>query len=266
MRQLFNVFRGRRAEPPSATIPAGERVYAVGDIHGRLDLFRALLDAIEADDLARGAADTTIVLLGDLVDRGPESAGVVTLARELAARRKVRLLAGNHEEMLLLSLKKTSVLRSFLRHGGRETLLSYGYDRDALIADDFETVQETMRQLVPADDLAFIESFEEQFAIGDYLFVHAGIDPDVALDAQKRQDLLWIREPFLSHEAPFGKVVVHGHTISEEPEDRGNRIGVDTGAFYSGRLTALALEGTERRYLVAQEHSGSVSIEGVTGQ
>ena len=250
LKQIFS--RGAGSEP--AAVPPGQRVYAVGDIHGRRDLFAALVEAIEADDAAAGPAETTVVLLGDLVDRGADSAGVVALARQWQARRRVRILGGNHEEMFLRSFDELDMLRHFLRHGGRDTALSYGIDRGAFLAAELDEAQQLLRDHVPAEDIAFLSGFEDMVTIGDYLFVHAGIDPRVPLDAQRRQDLRWIREPFLSHTESHGPVVVHGHTISDEPEDRGNRIGIDTGAFMSGRLTALVLEGTSRRYIAAVEN------------
>lgn len=255
IRRIFE--RADRSSLPA--IPAGERVYAVGDIHGRLDLFEALISAIEEDDAEAGPADTTFILLGDLVDRGPDSAGVIARARDWQSRRKVRILAGNHEEMFLKSFEKIETLRHFLRFGGRETVLSYGIDRNAYQQASVEEVQAMMEQAVPAEHRAFIEGFEDKIAIGDYLFVHAGIAPDVPLDEQRRQDLRWIREPFLSHRESFGVVVVHGHTICDEPEERANRIGVDTGAYISGRLTALVLEGTQRRYLEAVDDNGAIT-------
>ena len=256
LRQMF----ARGADAAAPVVPPGQRVYAVGDIHGRRDLFEPLLEAIEADDAAAGPADTTIVLLGDLVDRGADSAGVIAVAREWQQRRRVRIIGGNHEEMFLRSFDELEMFRHFLRHGGRDTVLSYGIDRAAFIAAELEEAQQLMRDHVPPEDIAFLESFEDMISIGDYLFVHAGIDPRVPLDAQRRQDLRWIREPFLSHADSHGPVVVHGHTISEEPEDCGNRIGIDTGAFMSGRLTALVLEGAERRYIEAVEQSGGAGI------
>lgn len=249
LRQMFT----RREDAPVAALAAGQRVYAVGDVHGRLDLFEALVAAIDADDAAAGPAQTTVVLLGDLVDRGPDSAGVIGLARAWQRRRTVRILGGNHEEMFLRSMRDIETFRHFLRHGGRETVLSYGVDPIRFQAATMEEAQDLMRAAVPAEDLAFLAGFEDMVAIGDYLFVHAGIDPRVPIEAQRQKDLRWIREPFLSHPDPHGLVVVHGHTISESPEDCGNRIGIDTGAFMSGRLTALVLEGTGRRYIVASE-------------
>jgi serine/threonine protein phosphatase 1 len=252
LRQIF----ARGETVPAAAIPAGQRAYAVGDIHGRLDLFEALVAAIDDDDAAAAPADTTVVLLGDLVDRGADSAGVIALARAWQERRRVRILAGNHEEMFLRSFSSLEMFRHFLRHGGRETVLSYGVDRTAFAQAELEEAQSMMQAAVPAEDVAFLKGFEDMVAIGDYLFVHAGVDPSVPIEEQKTHDLRWIREPFLSHAQPYGQVVVHGHTISDAPEDCGNRIGIDTGAFMTGRLTALVLEGTARRYIEAVESDG----------
>ena len=254
LKQLF----ARGEDEPLPSIPDGQRVYAVGDIHGRLDLFEALVAAIEADDAARAPAETLIVLLGDLVDRGDDSRGVIEFARDLQRRRPVRILAGNHEEMFLRSLSDIETFRHFIRHGGRETLLSYGINHGQFQAASMEEAQQLASEAVPADHLAFLESFEDMIQLGDYLFVHAGIDPRLPIDQQRSRDLRWIREPFLSHDGSHGVVVVHGHTICDEPEDCGNRIGIDTGAFMSGRLTALILEGTARCYLEAAEEDGRV--------
>ncbi|ANU08645.1 metallophosphoesterase family protein [Paraurantiacibacter namhicola] len=250
---LRNRMAGKKSKPPAAAVPAGQRIYAVGDIHGRLDLFEAMIAAIDADDAARKSANTTIVLLGDLIDRGPDSAGVVKRARKLQKARAVRILAGNHEDMFLRSFDERDVLRHFIRHGGKETLLSYGVPKKAYNNSSLEELQKLMNEHVPEKDRVFVEGFEDAVLVGDYLFVHAGIRPGVALDEQTRQDMRWIREPFLGHKKPHGPVVVHGHTISDEPEDRGNRIGLDTGAFRSGRLTAIVLEGTSREYLEARQ-------------
>jgi len=257
LRQIF----ARDEDAGLPAMPPGQRVYAMGDIHGRLDLFAALVEAIEADDAANTPAETTVILLGDLVDRGPDSAGVVALARDWQQRRRVRILAGNHEEMFLRGFRDIETFRHFLRHGGRETVLSYGVDKPAFAHATLEQAQDMMRVAVPPEDIAFLTDFEEMIAVGDYLFVHAGIDPRVPLDQQRPHDLRWIREPFLSHPEAHGPVVVHGHTISEWPEDCGNRIGIDTGAFMTGRLTALVLEGTSRRYLEAVEgEDGAITV------
>ncbi|MDE2301275.1 MAG: serine/threonine protein phosphatase [Sphingomonadales bacterium] len=248
---LRQIFRAREPLPPM--IPAGQRVYALGDIHGRADLFAKLIDAVEEDDARRNradrAAETTVVLLGDLIDRGPDSAVVLAMAREWQRRRPVRILMGNHEEMLLQSLDDTETLKTWLRYGGRETMLSFGVDPQAYHAATYEEVQAMMARHIPPDVIDFLASFESQLLIGDYRFVHAGIRPGVPADEQKRSDLLWIREPFLSHGGDLGAIVVHGHTISEEAEFHPHRIGIDTGAFISGVLSALGLEA-DRRWLI----------------
>lgn len=254
---LRKLLRPGHAQPASAVLP-GERVYAIGDIHGRSDLFIPLIDAIEADDRTREPAYTTVVLLGDLVDRGPDSSGVISAARDLAARRKVRIIAGNHEEMFLQCFDDLELFRHFLRYGGRETVLSYPLDVVEWNAASHEEAQVLMRAAVPEEDLAFIRGFEDTVVIGDYLFVHAGIAPGIPVEEQSRQDLRWIREPFLSHSGDHGHIVVHGHTITPEPVIRANRIGIDTGAYASGRLTALGLEGTGRWLIEACDHEGSV--------
>jgi len=248
LRQLFRT----REAAPVATVPVGQRIYAVGDVHGRCDLFEPLVEAIELDNGERGPAASTVVLLGDLVDRGPDSYGVLTIAREWQRLRPVKVLLGNHEEMMLLALDNVEVLKQFVRHGGKETLLSFGIDADTYAEATWEQLQQLMHGAVPQRMLDFIRTFEDQVQVGDYLFVHAGIRPGVGLEAQRRADLRWIREPFLSHPGSHGAVVVHGHTISGNPEFRDNRIGIDTGAYDSGVLTALGLEGGERWLITAQ--------------
>lgn len=247
-----------QSAPPLPAIPAGERVYAIGDIHGRSDLFAALIAAIEADEARRAPARTTIVLLGDLVDRGPDSAGVIALARSLRARRTVRILCGNHEEMFLQCFHDREVLRHFLRYGGRETVLSYPVDAAAWNAASLDEAQALMEGAIPWQDLEFIRRFEDIIVIGDYAFVHAGIAPGVPLAEQKKGDLRWIREPFLSDSGDHGRVIVHGHTITEQPEIRANRIGLDTGAYMSGCLTALGLEGEARWLLSARQGEAGI--------
>lgn len=257
LRQFFRSDQAR----PAANMPAGQRAYAIGDIHGRLDLFEDLIHAIERDDLEARPAQTTIILLGDLVDRGPDSAGVIDRARRWQTARRVRILTGNHEEMFLESFSNLNTLRHFLKHGGRETVLSYGVDQGHYNDASLQELQEIMRRYVPGSDRKFLQSFEEYITLGDYAFVHAGINPEVAMEDQSRQDLLWIRDPFLGFAAPHSHVIVHGHTIVEHIEERPNRIGIDTGAYRFGRLTALVLEGSERRYIQAVQGENGIIIE-----
>jgi serine/threonine protein phosphatase 1 len=249
-KSLFS--RNRAAPAPKIrSIPAGQRVYAIGDIHGRDDLFAALLERIAADDAARPAAETTIILLGDLVDRGPASAQVV--ARAMALRDRdvcLRWLIGNHEEVFLKALgRDPALVRYFVRIGGAPTIHSYGIAGETYDAMSFEDLAEALPAHVPADHIAFLAAGEDCISIGDYLFVHAGIRPGVAVDAQTPGDMRWIREEFLSDGADHGPMIVHGHTIFDDVDEQHNRIGIDTGAYKSGKLTALALEGSERWYL-----------------
>jgi serine/threonine protein phosphatase 1 len=248
MRSLFNfVSRGR---PRGFAVPEGIRVYAIGDIHGRLDLLDRLLDMIDEDDAARGPARTELIFLGDLVDRGPDSVGVVERLMALRETRQVRYLMGNHEEVFLRAVGgDPRALRFLVRIGGRETLLSYGISEAEYRSLDFEGLMTLLQQKVPPAHVSFLSAFETWIELGDYLFVHAGLRPGVAVEDQKTSDLCWIREDFLLHRDSFGKMVVHGHSITEDIDERPNRIGIDTGAFASGRLTAIGLEGDERWYL-----------------
>ncbi|GAA4051376.1 metallophosphoesterase family protein [Parerythrobacter jejuensis] len=252
---------GTKNRAPAASVPDGKRFYAIGDIHGRNDLFEALIAAIDKEIDKHSHIDAEIILLGDLVDRGPDSSGVIKNAHKWRKRRPVRILAGNHEEMFLQSFDDVKVLRHFLRHGGRETILSYDISKKQYNEASLEELQALITAKVPEKDRKFLSNFEEMIIAGDYVFVHAGIAPGVELEDQSRDDLLWIRDKFLSHDQPHPRVVVHGHTIFEEVEERPNRIGVDTGAFRFGRLTALVLEGNERRMIQAVEEDGKIKIE-----
>lgn len=244
-KHLRNPFRA--AEPPPPALPAGERVYAIGDIHGCRDALVTLLDRIDEDDVRRGPARTTLVLLGDLVDRGPHSADVVELAMALQRERPgTRFLMGNHEELFLTALDgNDEALRLFCRVGGRETVLSYGLDPADYETMDYEALRAWLAEHVPAAHRAFVSGMEALVEIGDYAFVHAGVRPNVPLAQQKEEDLRWIRQPFLGHKGRFERMVIHGHTITPEVERQVGRIGIDTGAYVTGRLTAIGLEGAD---------------------
>ncbi len=239
-----------RSEPRSYALHEPKRIYAVGDIHGRLDLFDQLLATIDADDAARGRTETHLILLGDLVDRGPDSAGVIERAMELCATRHCRVLMGNHEEVMLKTWegdRRTASL--FARIGGRETLLSYGVSEADYEDADLPQLVALTREHIPEAHIRFVQGFEEMIAEGEYLFVHAGIRPGVAHDAQSHADTRWIRREFLEDERDHGAMIVHGHSITEDVVERHNRIGIDTGAFATGKLTAIGLEGAERWFL-----------------
>ncbi|NUT00415.1 MAG: serine/threonine protein phosphatase [Sphingomonas sp.] len=231
--------------------PRPLRAYAVGDIHGRLDLLDELLEKIEADCAARGPAKVSIIFLGDLIDRGPQSAEVVERLRTYDPDFATPVfLMGNHEEVLLRIVSgDTAILQDWLRFGGSECARSYGVDPIALECCGHSAVLKLLRQAIPREHLRFLSSFADTASFGDYLFVHAGIRPGIAVAQQSPQDLRWIRYPFLEDSSDHGLVVVHGHTISESADVRANRIGIDTGAYRTGVLTALGLEGSDRWFL-----------------
>lgn len=239
-----------RTEPRVFALPDGQRVYAVGDIHGRLDLFEDLLARIDADDAARGDSDTRLILLGDLIDRGPDSAGVVARAIHLCTSSKCCVLMGNHEEVLIGTWDGDWRMAGlFARIGGRETLLSYGVDETLLDAAGPAEVIALTQAHVPAAHVDFMRGCEQAIVEGDYLFVHAGIRPGVPIGDQSGDDTRWIRREFLEDARDHDMMVVHGHSITGAVDERSNRIGIDTGAFASGVLTAVGLEGAERWYL-----------------
>jgi len=242
---------------------SGARAYAIGDIHGRLDLLDRLLARIEADIAARPPKRNFIIFLGDLVDRGPESAQVVDrLLRYRPANARPIFLAGNHEEVMLRMLAgETGILPSWLKFGGLECARSYGIDPAALQRLDEEAALQLLAAKVPRAHREFLDSFADTFRFGDYLFVHAGIRPGIAVEEQDLHDLRWIRDPFLSDAKDHGFIVVHGHTIVGQVEERPNRIAIDTGAYHSGLLTALAVEDDSRWYLTSDEELPETPVE-----
>ena len=231
--------------------PVGQRIYAIGDIHGRLDLLEQLIALIDTDHAARAPAEMHLILLGDLIDRGPHSKGVVDRIMALVQdRRNVRCLGGNHEDLFLRILDGDGKAASvFHRVGGRETLISYGVDPLAYETASLEEVCGLAQAAVPAPHISFLAGLEDYVLAGDYLFVHAGISPGKPLANQTREEMRWVRREFTECEDDFGAMVIHGHTITEEVDVRPNRIGIDTGAYASNRLTAIGLDGTERWFL-----------------
>lgn len=246
-RSLFSKDKG--AGEPS--VPDGYRVYAIGDIHGRLDLLDGALARIEADIEARVPAQNILVFLGDLIDRGPSSAQVIERVRSYRRPGVLTVfLSGNHEEVLLRLLRgESGLLRDWLRFGGAECARSYGISPTVLRRMELIQAVAALRKAIPEPDRVFLQSFVDTFRIGSYLFVHAGLRPGVPLTDQTQADLRWIREPFLENDDDHGFIVVHGHTITEQIDVRANRIGLDTGAYRSGVLTAIGLEGRQRWFL-----------------
>ena len=234
-----------------ARVPGGRRVYAVGDIHGRVDLLVRMQRLIEQDAATAGELDLVLVYLGDYVDRGPTSNDVLDrlIDAPLQGLRTIHL-QGNHEAMMLDFVAGTTSV-AWLMNGGVETLASYGIGLDAgwPTGEVLAELRTRLRRALPARHLRFLTSLSLVHAEGDYVFVHAGIRPGRPLELQEAQDLLWIREPFLGKARDDGLCVVHGHTIAPRPEVGPHRIGIDTGAFFSGRLTCVVLEDTDIRFL-----------------
>lgn len=238
-----------RAVPPS--VPGELMIYAIGDIHGRDDLFADLLMRIEADRRKHCDLEVVLILLGDLVDRGPDSDKVVERALALHDRfDRVHHLIGNHEECMLAALDGDAhALRYFIRIGGDATVRSYVRNDQIYDASSFEELVDIFRAAVPQTHVDFLKRGEDLIQYGDYVFVHAGVRDTVPLHRQATPDLRWIRGEFLNSKADYGAIIVHGHSISPEVEERANRIGIDTGAYASGRLTAIGLAGSERWFI-----------------
>jgi serine/threonine protein phosphatase 1 len=239
--------RSSKARP---AVPTGTRIYAVGDLHGCADLLSAMLRRIDEDLRARPTAKSIHVFLGDYIDRGPKSREVIDL---LIARRRnhdMRFLAGNHEACASRFLDDPTVLSEWRHLGGINTLVSYGVTPTK--HDDPQSqhqVAHAFRQALPDSHHDFMQGLALSFTCGDFFFAHAGVRPGIPLDKQRQQDLLWIRDDFLLHEEDFGKIVVHGHTPTAEPVVRSNRINIDTGAYATGRLTCLVLDGDKISFL-----------------
>lgn len=238
--------------------PAGKRAYAIGDIHGRLDLMVHLLNKIEEDNRARGPAETYVIFLGDLVDRGPESKGVINhlLEHGVPFARPI-FLKGNHEELFLDVLGgKEDLVPTWLTYGGQECVDSYGISRGATLNMTSAALVERLRRAVPEGHQNFIKQMFDTFQFGDYLFVHAGIRPGMPLEEQSGGDLRWIREGFLESQDDHGVMVVHGHTIVDKPEEHPNRTALDTGAFRTGVLSAMGIDGHTTWFIEAQGSIG----------
>jgi serine/threonine protein phosphatase 1 len=230
--------------------------YAIGDVHGRLDLFERLINIIRCDADTFAEERPTIILLGDLIDRGPDSAGCIERALQLEADGwcDLRALKGNHEEAFLLFLDDPDVGQQWFQHGGVSTLQSYGVGlASAGLAGGCAGVRDALAAALPPSHLAFLRRLVLYHEQDGYVFVHAGVRPGRSLEQQSEADLLWIREAFLAAETPLqGKIVVHGHTPTPGPVLKKGRIGVDTGAYASGVLTAVRLRGFERTILQAR--------------
>lgn len=237
----------------TARVPPGVRIYAIGDIHGRLDLLQALLEMIIANERLWPSQRPALIFLGDYVDRGPDSRSVIDLLiHDLPDGFQTLFLRGNHEDMLLRTIDNYDLFDLWAVNGGLATAKSYGVRIDAVktySAAEARSILSKLDQALPSTHRDFLMKLRLWAKVGDYFFVHAGVRPGVPLREQIESDCLFIREEFLQYEGGFGKIIVHGHTPVREPEIRPNRIDIDTGAVFTGRLTALCLEGETKKFL-----------------
>ena len=233
-----------------ASVAADLRVYAIGDVHGRADLLTALFSRIDMDLKDRPIRRSLQVFLGDYIDRGPQSRQVLDLLVKRQATHNILCLKGNHEAYMSQFLSEPTILTEWHRVGGFATLLSYGLKPTGRKDREYQhQLALAFEKALPDSHRLFIQRLELSYSCGDFFFVHAGVRPGIALQKQSENDLLWIREDFLLHEERFGKIVVHGHTPTAEPDIRPNRINIDTGAYATGRLTCLVLEGDHMSFL-----------------
>lgn len=232
------------AAAATPNLPDGVRIYAIGDIHGRADLLEQVFARIDADLAKHPAPKPIEIFLGDYIDRGPNSAEVLSQLVKRGKKHQTICLKGNHEIYILEFLRNPAVLRPWAQFGGLTTLLSYGLTPSLSPGDEEQAeLAEELERILPPGHRQFLSALPLSFTCGDYFFVHAGVRPGELLSRQRDEDLLWIREEFLLHEDAFEKVVIHGHTPVMEPDVRRNRINIDTGAYATGRLTCLRLEG-----------------------
>jgi len=261
---MFSRLFADRSTRATSSTPPDCVIWAVGDIHGRADLSDPLIDGIRADLSAASAARKVLIFLGDHVDRGSDSRRVLDRLVSLTAEPglEARFIRGNHEDRMEAFLEDPRVGPSWCDYGGRDTLMSYGVNPPTMRGDP-EAWAETSRALaeaVPESHRILLAQQEYSVSIGDYFFTHAGARPGVALSHQSPEDLMWIRQAFLEHAAPFEQVIVHGHTPTEQVISDTRRIGVDTGAYATNVLSAVRLEGTARSLLQATGRGTRVSV------
>lgn len=255
MQFLSQLFRRREVPTRAAEVPAGWRIYVIGDIHGRADLLSQIANQVSTDLAASPNAKSFAIFLGDYVDRGSDSFGVLERLTRQDFPIQFVALRGNHEAMLMAALQNPESMPGWYRSGGAETLFSYGVrSRGPHSAEAYQEMAVKFREVFPVDHHSFLRATALHFEAGDYFFCHAGVRPGVALNAQSEADLLWIRDEFLASRKMFERIIVHGHTPVELPEVLPNRFNIDTGAYISGRLTCLVLEGQTHRWL----HTGRI--------
>ena len=241
-RQMLSPLRSRPSKG-KPKLPEGVRIYAIGDVHGRADLLEQTFTRIDSHIAAHPVDRPIQVLVGDYIDRGPNSRQVLDRLIARARSSKMVLLKGNHETFVLEFLGNPSKLQLWSQMGGLETLMSYGVT-PSLNADS-QTQRElaiALQAALPKSHLNLLKGLRSSFSCGGFFFVHAGIKPGIPLAEQREEDLLWIRDDFLLHEGTFAKIIVHGHTPVRAVEIRPNRINIDTGAYATGKLSCIAIE------------------------
>jgi serine/threonine protein phosphatase 1 len=226
-----------------ASLPPDTRIYAVGDIHGRADLLAEITSRIDEDLRRRPIRDAIEVYLGDYIDRGPDSKGVIDLLAVRLVYHRAVCLRGNHEALMEMFLQDPATLQSWLPLGALQTLASYGVSPRSG-RPDANDLQRSFVNAFPRSHEVFLQCLRDSFRCGDFLFVHAGIRPGVPIELQDIEDMHWIREEFLNSQQDHGAFVVHGHTPVPHPDIRHNRVNIDTGACWTGILTCIAIEGT----------------------
>ena len=233
-----------------AKVPQDMRVYAIGDVHGRADLLEELISRINAHSAGNPIRKTVEVYLGDYVDRGPASREVVDMLSKRRRSHSLICLKGNHEAFVSRFIIDPAVLENWRQVGGLATIVSYGL-RPPINADKGQQIElaRAFDRAMPDEHRRFLRELTLSFTCGDFFFVHAGVRPGVLLSRQREEDLLWIRDDFLLYEGEFSKIIVHGHTPVLTPDVRSNQINIDTGAYATGQLTCLVLEGEDKFFL-----------------
>ena len=252
MKKLLNILTGNKTHPKiQPYLPEGTRIYSIGDIHGRADLLQQLHKKIQKD-AANYKGKKQLIYLGDYIDRGEDSKQVIDLLLEQPLQGFDKIyLRGNHEQSMLDFLKNAEVGQAWFQYGGLATLVSYKVRVSKIPTKkaDFEDIQNQLIERVPYGHISFMEKTEVSYEAGNYYFVHAGIKPGTPLKYQQPEDQLWICDNFVSYTKPHEKIIIHGHTITDEPDARPNRIGIDTGAYITGKLSCLVLENDTQRIL-----------------
>lgn len=262
---MFGRLRAPRTTSPTARVPADVVVWAIGDVHGRADLLAGLLADVRSDRSHQAGCRTIVIGLGDYVDRGANSRGVLDQLCDLSDDPSIEsvFLMGNHEERMEAFLEQPEIGPSWCDYGGRETLASYGVASPAMRGDlpGWTQAAGDLAAALPPRHKALLDGQRLSASVGDYFFCHAGVRPGVPLAEQSADDLLWIRQPFLNHPKPFDQVIVHGHTPADDVVFTGRRIGVDTGAYATNTLSAVRLEGEDRQVVQARGSGATVAVE-----